>query len=233
MKINPNSQNTTQPNYKQSFKALPVAKIRLRNMPAADEFTLYSVGKNDLPFLNELLESLNLEKMYPNIPDKKDFDRWKDMLYGAITNIKFGSDGLLSARKSTPCSVMSYNDINNGTGIYLDHQAAWPIEPNQGTKCAGKSIMRHVFEKAVNEHKNFAMGVPERMSPRGKTSRDYLQELGFIENIKNATIEMHANEKSNKFSDAIKKLDEIMDYQKIDNAAEVDLHTVLNLDLLK
>ena len=62
-----------------AFKGLPVAKIRLKNLPACDEITIIQLSKEDLPFLNKMFEKINLEKMYPNLPEKKDFNKWKDI----------------------------------------------------------------------------------------------------------------------------------------------------------
>ncbi len=58
MKINP-AQNTQNKNIN-SFKGIPVGKVRLNGTLAKDEITLYQVDKTDLPFLLKMIKKLIL-----------------------------------------------------------------------------------------------------------------------------------------------------------------------------
>lgn len=213
-----------------AFKGLPVAKIRLKNLPACDEITIIQLSKEDLPFLNNMFEKINLEKMYPNLPEKKDFDKWKDMIFGAISNIEFGAKGFLAARKNKPCAILSFSDIDSNQGFYIDHAASWPLAPNEGTKGAGKSIFRHILGKGAEENKKLARLVPDTLTPRGKNCNDFYKEIGFSKNEKNFTTEITANEQTNGFKQSCEKLDSILEYKKIADSTETDLNSALNLD---
>ncbi|DAB21046.1 TPA: hypothetical protein CPT85_08585 [Candidatus Gastranaerophilales bacterium HUM_21] len=213
-----------------AFKGLPVAKIRLKNLPACDEITIIQLSKEDLPFLNKMFEKINLEKMYPNLPEKKDFNKWKDMIFGAISNIEFGAKGFLAARKNKPCAILSFSDINSNQGFYIDHAASWPLAPNEGTKGAGKSIFRHILGKGAEENKKLARLVPDKLTPRGKNCNDFYKEIGFSKNEKYFTTEITANEQTNGFKQSCEKLDKVMEYKKITDGTDTDLNSALNLD---
>lgn len=217
---------------KPSFKALPIAKLKYKSLPIADEITLFKVGKEDLPFLERMLEKLNLENLYPHLEDKSFFKEWKDVIEGAIINLQQTTKGVLAVRKKRPCGILSFNEVNAQKEYYLDHIAAWPTTANEGTRCTGKALMREILNDAVETNKQKIFLVEDSLTPRNKNCGDFYKEIGFTQNRAAWKTEMTQpqNAENNIFKDAADKIDEIFDYEKISNAKEIDLNHSLNIN---
>lgn len=210
----------------QAFKGVPIAKIKIKDLPACDEITIFKVNKEDETFLKQMLEKIDLESLYTKVKDKTDFDRWKETIESAITNIMNGSTGLLGVRNKKPCGIVSYNKIPNQKKYYIDHEATWPTEADKGTKLAGKALLRQVFEEAVEDGTKKTMAVTQDFRPRNKTSKDFCEEIGFEANIEMFTQEVNSTEKH---QEICKNLDKIMDYEKITNGENINLTNILDL----
>ena len=226
MKIAEKSQYKINNIPQKSFGAIPVAKIKIKSLPASDQITIFRVGKEDHTFLEKLLDKINLESLYTELKDKTDFDRWKEVIESTIINIKYGSSGLLGVRNKKPCGIVSYNRIPSEKKYYIDHEATWPTHPNKGTQCSGKALLRQVFQEAVNDGTQKTIAVPLDLKPRNKTSKDFCKEIGFVENKRYYTQEINSLDNHKKVCE---KLDEIMDYEKITNGKNINLNDILNL----
>ena len=226
MKIAKSQQYQTNMSQRQSFKGIPISKVRIKGLPACDEMIIYKVGKDDESFLKTMLYKIDLESLYTKVKDKTDFDRWKETIESSIINISNGSIGLLGVRNKKPCAIISYNKMPSLKKYYIDHEAAWPTEADKGTKCAGKALMRQVFGEAVEDGVEKSMAVAQNFRPRNKSSKDFFAEVGFIENKNMCTYEVNTKEKHR---NVLNKLDEIMDYEKIENGKNENLTNIIDL----
>lgn len=211
---------------KQAFKGVPIAKIRIKSLPASDEITIFKVSKEDESFLKQMLEKIDLESLYTKVKDKTDFDKWKETIESTITNITNGSIGLLGVRNKKPCGIVSYNKIPSQKKYYIDHEATWPTQADKGTQCAGKALLRQVFQEAVEDGTQKTMAVTQNFRPRNKTSKDFCREIGFEENKRMFTQEVNSIESH---KDVCEKLDNIMDYEKITDGKNANLTNILDL----
>ena len=210
----------------QTFKGIPIAKVKIKSLPACDEMIIFRISKEDEPFLNKMLEKIDLESLYTKISDKTDFDKWKETIESTITNILNGSSGWLGVRNNKPCGIVSYNKILTQKKYYIDHEATWPTRANKGTQCAGKALLRQVFQDALEDGIEKTMAVTQNFRPRNKSSKDFCKEIGFVENKRLFTQEVNTQECHQKL---INKLDEIMDYEKISNGKNTNLLNILDL----
>ena len=226
MKVAKSQQYQTNTSQRQTFKGIPISRVRIKSLPACDEMIIYKVSKDDEPFLKTMLEKIDLESLYTKVKDKTDFDKWKETIESTIINISNGSIGLLGVRNKKPCGIISYNKIPSQKKYYIDHEATWPTQPDKGTKCAGKVLMRQVFGEAVEDGIEKTMAVTQNFRPRNKSSKDFCSEIGFLENKRMFTYEVNSKESH---LDIVNKLDEIMDYEKISNGKNENLTNILDL----
>lgn len=215
-----------------SFKALPISKLKYKNLPIVDEITLFQVGKEDLPFLKKMLEKLNLESLYPHLDDKSFFKEWKDIIEGAIDNLQRSAKGVLATRNKKPCGILTYDELSDFNLNYLYHIASWPTAANEGTKGTGKALMRELLDQTVKTNKEKIFLVEASLKPRNKNCGDFYKEIGFTQNRAALRTEMiqPQNAEKNIFKDAASKIDEIFDYEKISSAKEIDLNHSLNIN---
>lgn len=218
--------NTLQMLANQSFKGIPVAKIRLKSLPTCDELLICKVNKEDTNFLKEMLKKLDISKFYTQIKDTNGFEEWKGIINGAIENIEFGSIGYIAIKNKKPCAIISNNKVLSQGKYYVDHVASWPTQVDKGTQGSGKVIFKQILEDAVQDKARQIMLTAAELKPRGKSSKDFYRELGFIENVKNYTEEINGNENIKKICS---KLDEIMDYERIDKSEPVALNTLIDI----
>ena len=211
-----------------SFKGIPVSKIKLKDMPVSDEIVIFKVGVDDIPFLEKMLEKLNLSDLYPNVP-QAGFSEWKNIIEGAILNIKNKTTGLLGIMNKKPCAIASYSQTNGNSQIYIDHIAAWPSSPGAGTKGAGTALMRQIFDTAQITGANKVFLVPDEFVARGKKCSDFYDKVGFSTDSSGYIKEIKTNSNPNVFSKLNDKIDEDFQFVKIDEKNDVSLDTVAEI----
>lgn len=229
MKINP-AQNTQNKNIN-SFKGIPVGKVRLNGTLAKDEITLYQVDKTDLPFLLKMIKKINLENLYPQEKDKTWFDEWKNIIFQAIEDINMDYKGLLAVRRNKPCGIMSYNDSGAPGVCSIEHLASWPIKASDGTKGSGRAMMRMFFENMIPLNKNRAFVIPSQITPRNKTCEDFYKFVGFKSTPLGNLMEISEPIPLNKniFSIAGRHLDEYMTLKPLYAKENKNLNEILNI----
>ena len=217
--------------HKNSFKGLPIGRVKLNGIRFKDEITLYQLDKTDVPFLLKMIKKINLESLYPQIKDKIWFDDWKSIIFQAIEDISTDYKGILAVRRNKPCGIMSYNDSGAPNICSIEHLASWPIKASDGTKGSGRALMRMFFENMCSLNKNCAFVIPSKITPRNKTCEDFYKFVGFkntpIGNIMELRDPTLANQ--NIFIQACKHLDEYMTLKPLCAKENKNLNEILNL----
>lgn len=211
-----------------AFKGIPISKIRLKNAPVTDEITIIKLNEKDFSFLDKMIEKLDLESLYPNLKDYKDFKEWKNTIIGTVLNIKSNTIGILGIRQNKPCAIASFAKTSGNRGIYINHLAAWPTVPGEGTKCGGTAMMREIFDIAKNENLEKVFLVPKGITPRKKSCVDFYDKIGLKDDSSGYIKEAVKTDSNNIFSDLCENIDKSLEYKKIHNAQEVDLNNICN-----
>lgn len=235
MKISQNSVSYN-PNItnKSSFKGVPIAKVRLNGTELKDEILILQLGKKDIPFLKKMVDKLDLEKLYPDIKNKNGFDEWKEIIENAIEGIELKTKSLLAVRENRPSGIISYCETDSGKAFYIDHFATWPIRKGEGTKGTGKALIRQEFQDSLNSGKNRTFLIRSYIKPGNKDCCKFYKSVGFDVNTISgmAVLKQNPEDKANVFIEAIKNLDEFLDYKTIENADDINLNEQLNVNFI-
>ncbi len=100
------------------------------------------VDKQDLNYLKELPEKINMKKLMPNLREQE-YSRWQEMLEYAIDNATYPKNTTyLSVKNNTPCGIITFlkDKITE-----LDCICTWPVEYGKKVKFAGQTLFYQMF----------------------------------------------------------------------------------------
>lgn len=178
MKIN-NNNNHIYLNKSPNFKGIEYAKAILKRNPNYGEITLYQLEKKDIPFLQDMLRNIRLEKLAPEITDKTQLGEWKHLIKEAVGGLKRDEDVYLSTYQNRPCGIMSQLEKLDNELSFVSYVATWPYKVGENVKCAGKVLFKNIFEQAKNQKRGVSL-VMSSKAPKGKRdNRPFYEKLKF------------------------------------------------------
>lgn len=140
-------------NYKQNFTAYNIANTKniLNNIET--NLKIYELTPNDSKFLKELRESVNLEKLMPEL-DKNKHNVWQQIFNIAVSQASNSSKkGLLAAYNNKPCGIMAYTP--NNSKYKIETICTWPVEPQKKVPFTGKTLFDILFMDFLKSKANF------------------------------------------------------------------------------
>lgn len=140
-------------NYKQNFTAYHLANSKNLINNIETNLKIYDLTPNDSKFLKELRESVNLEKLMPEL-DKNKLNVWQQIFNIAVSQASNSSKkGLLAAYNNKPCGIMAYSP--NNAKYKIETICTWPVEPQKKVPFAGKTLFNILFFDFLKSKANF------------------------------------------------------------------------------
>ena len=196
-----------------SFKALPVSKVFLRSEKAASPIIVYELGEKDMPFVRKMINNIRLDKLCVENKKSEDLIRWKELFFRAYEDMRY-STVLLAVKDRKPCGIMSFVEVFDR--INLLNLASIPVKKDTYVKCAGKSLLRELFERAQKTNAKAIGGMVDSNEPH---ILKFYEDAGF---------KIRANvlsfKKEDYFQKAAAQMDNIIEYEPILHPKEVNLN---------
>ena len=217
-----------------NFQGIHYATVKLKDIKNSSDIFIYKLERSDQNFLQKLLKKLNLNKLAPEIKDPEQQTSWKELIEKAIDTINYPKAKVyLAVSEKRPCGILSelnYFDsgINTNTK-YINYFATWPDKPNHNVKCAGKSLLRTVFDNAEND----GLGISLKTCPTGpKGNRDggkFYEDFGFKYVAPQISTKMLLPQ--NEVTPTIlEKFFPIIDFEKTLDTQSIDLEKTLDIN---
>lgn len=202
-----------------SFKGINISNSNVLGY----KMRIYKLTEKDAPFINELKNNINLQKLYPGIK-KDDFEIYNDILQrGLKASISKNKSSLLLTCNNIPCGILVNSEKNSKH--FVDYICTWPIESNKKAPFGAQTLFLQMFKDFLLTNSNF---IELNATRFGNAISKYLK-LGFkpcggdnyteIMKIKRSDIEKSLNLLQNKIN-----------LQPTLNNTELDLSKILNIN---
>ncbi len=195
-----NSNNSYQPN----FGALHIAN--------AGRIKLYQIADNaDKKFLKTLQERIDTKELMPNL-GKDEYKRWNEMIEYATYNAQFPENTTyLAVCDNKPCGILTWRSDKNAI---LDCICTWPVEYGKKVKLAGQTLFYQLFKDFL-ELKCKKLELEAITNGPFNTIEKY-EKLGLKKTSKVYPTKTVMETNSNKIKETLYKLDEIIEYEKLE-----------------
>lgn len=236
MKIKPvittkTKQAKQMPKKKPSFGALEYAKVKTVINSKIVPLKIYEVTDIDSKFLDVMAQKINLKKLsYFKNATTKQLREWKALINNAIMMSGFNEPQrtfLLTTEKNRPCGITTFNIFNKNCQI--DYLATWRPAENERTKLAGTTLLKAIFENAIQNDTNKISLTTLADSPIDLVG--YYKKLGFnidiTTDIYKTGTDMYILNSSIK--EAIKDLHKSINIEKIKDPQFVNLKKILDI----
>lgn len=204
-----------------NFKARQIARAVIKGVPAQKPIELYSLHSADKEFCLDLIDKLDLKKLYPNLKDYDGFGAWRTIITSGL--LMTGTQNvILAVKDKRPCGVMSYNE--EGYQAHLSYLAKWRPKPDEDVSYVGKVLMHHLFDYADREGLWNINLIASNGTPRGKDCRDFYHEFGFRRSANNSMNLLGIN-----YAQKAKQLEDLFEYEEIRKAPDIDAKKKFNI----
>lgn len=202
-----------------SFKARPLSKVLLRSNSGSSPIVIYELGKKDEPFLRKMINKIRLDELCVENKKRQDLIRWKELLFRCYEDLRYNTV-LLAVKDKKPCAIMSFMELFGR--INLSNIAAIPVKKDTYAKCAGKSLLRELFEQAQSKNALAIGGMVDSGEPH------------IVKFYKDAGFKIDANilsyKKEEFYQKATAKMDNFLEYIPVKNPKEVNLNKKCSLN---
>lgn len=209
-------QTTVSPN----FQAIHIANNYIKNTETT--IKLYELNSTaDKNFLKKLPERIKMENLMPDL-SRHSYDRWNEMLQYAVDNaLQSDRKTFLTAVDNKPCGLAVFLPGKNK--FHLDCICTWPIEFGKKVKLAGSTLFKQLFT-TFQEAKASKITLEAIIDGPFDNVSKY-KKLGFIEcGGENREIFMETT--APKIKQTMKKLDSIIETEKIPDSKDENLNEI-------
>lgn len=206
-------------NKRPSFGAIPVSKVYLRAERKVSPIVIYELGEKDMPFVGKMINKIRFDKLCVENKKRKDLIRWKELLMRAYTDMQY-DNVLLAVKDKKPCAIMSYMELFSR--INLSNIAALPVKKDTYVKCAGKSLLRELFERASRKNPPAIGGMVDSSEPH---ILKFYEDAGF-----KIRANMLSYKKEDSYQKAAATMDNFLEYIPLKNQKDVNLSRKCSLN---
>ena len=175
--------------------------------------------------IKDFVKKFNLKNLYPNEKNYQDFQPWKNIILGGISQIG-ERDVILAVQGKKPCGVMAFYEQDKQ--INLTHLAKWRASSSSDTKFVGKILMHHLFDVAGKKDALNISLYPSYCEPRGKNCKPFYLDLGFRHSAGGSLNLFGVN-----YAQKAAQLEYFFDYKKLKDQSYVDAKKQAIIDKAK
>lgn len=166
-----------------------------------------------------MINKIRLDELCVENKKRQELIRWKELLFRCYEDLRYNTV-LLAVKDKKPCAIMSFMELFGR--INLSNIAAIPVKKDTYAKCAGKSLLRELFEQAQSKNALAIGGMVDSGEPH------------IIKFYKDAGFKIDANilsyKKEEFYQKAAASMDNFLEYIPVKNPKEVNLNRKCSLN---
>ncbi len=209
-----------------NFQAIHIANSKSIIKNTETNIRIYELNaKDDKRFLKTLPKKIKMQNLMPDL-SAQEYSRWDEMLSYAVDNsLKNDRRTLLSVVDNKPCGMMAFLPGKNK--FHLDCICTWPVEYGKKVTLAGTTLFKHMFEIFQNSKADKIKLEAITNGPFDTVSK--YKKLGFIELGWKDDHEILMETNMPRVQNTLKKLDNLIITEKIQNSPKENLLEGLEL----
>ena len=214
-----------------NFKGIPYARAALKTLPEYGDIVIYQLEKTDMPFLKKMIKNINLEKLAPDVKNREQRNEWKHIIKEAAAGLDRDETVFLGTYKNKPCGIVSGIPYYNEEVSYLSYFATWPYKAGENVKCAGKMLLKNVFEQAKRDKKAIGL-VMDSKAPKGRrNNKTFYHKLKFHD-LNNPKVYLKIVTAKDIPNVIEKEFDSVFSYELLNSTQDKDLGRILDINFV-